>query len=1025
MGASAPEVLLVFPPAMVDFLYPELGMPQLTGFLRHAGLRTEQRDLNVELVNHRFSTREHMSMILASPGWRRMLEGPRKGRRRDPASRLLETYRRDPPARRALFLRLCHVLDLQPRSTRIEDVLGWAEAAHDLYDGFFEDSLSDLLAAGPPAVAGLSVCSSTQIGPALKAALWLKNAGCGHVVIGGPWARAARQMLGTWKYLFRHVDSFAVSDGERTLLELARAVKQEKDPSSVPGLVTLNSGKVVSGPDPERIPLEQMPPADFGGLDMDRYENRWLPVRSRRTCPWGQCVFCHHVSSGDEDGERALPARAVVDTMQSLHDHHGVRVFEMANLSTPAKELEAIADEILARKLDVEWISLVRIEREFTREVIGKLAGSGCVELQFGLESVVEDDLARINKGITRRDVDDLLEASESSGIRVNMFVINFPGQKREDFVETLEFCCENHERVHNFPVQRFTLSRGSGTFSNPETLGITIDKAARDDLDVFEVPYSAADELPMQEFMRLGTHYSVRFRSLGKGSSPTFWDVQGIVSRLGGSKPGIWSGKARGERPLDVLLARASLPGARIRGDEPPPVAPPLGVLYLSSAIKERSRIPHRVRVADLGMDCTTTEEILGLVAGHDADVVGISANNVDEPVLHLLSRYSKIIDPACTVIVGGAITTAMGERLSEDPFIDILCLHEGEETLPELLDVLAAGGDVTRVAGLIVKDEYQKQHRTRARPFIRDVDAIGFPDWDQIVLKDYGNLCNCNEFPMQARIYSPVFTSRGCPWKCIFCHNHFGRRPRCRSADNVLDEIETLVSEHGVGEIHVHDDIFNIDPERLEQICDGIVERGIEVHIAFPNGVRADRLTRTHIEKLGAAGCYHMCMAFETVTPRLQKMIRKNLKVKKVLENARIASELGIVTACFVMLGFPTETRDEIMDTINTVAESHFDYMRLFVACPHPGTRLHDVALQHGFDPSTLTPDRFEYDWDRTGVNCTGLPDEEFKELTNLCQERFLTHPARLERLRRIHERFKIPLKGKHLSHGIMVDL
>jgi radical SAM superfamily enzyme YgiQ (UPF0313 family) len=303
--------------------------------------------------------------------------------------------------------------------------------------------------------------------------------------------------------------------------------------------------------------------------------------------------------------------------------------------------------------------------------------------------------------------------------------------------------------------------------------------------------------------------------------------------------------------------------------------------------------------------------------------------------------------------------------------------------------------------------------------------VDSIDFPDWDQLDLAEYSHLCNCNEFPIQARVYAPIFTSRGCPWRCIFCHNHFGRRPRTRSPDNVLDEIALLVRRHGVHEVHIHDDIFNIDPDRVVAICDGIVERGMDLRIAFPNGVRADRLTRLQLEKLARAGCYHMCMAFETVTPRLQRMIRKNLDVQKVLENARIASELGIVTACFVMLGFPTETREEIMDTIETVARSHFDYMRLFVACPHPGTALFELAVQNGFDPSTLPPRRYEYDWERTGVNCTALDDEEFRDITQLAQERFLTDPARLERLRRIHERFDIPFKGRHLFHGVVVDL
>ncbi len=1005
---------------MMDFLYPELGMPLLAGVARHAGLRTEQRDLNVELVNHRFASASSILRVLEHPGWRAVLAGPGHSEAdlAGTAGKLSELFSTQPPVRRALFSRLSEILSLQPPGTGIEEILAWARRDHEQYDSFLGDSLDDLLSRDPPAVAGLSVCSASQIGPAIRIALHLKRAGVSHVVVGGPWAKASATLLDRWPELFEVVDSVATSDGERTLPALVRAVLDGRDPAGLPGLAVWRSGTLVRGHDPVPVLLQDLPDADFGGLSLDRYENRWLPVRSRRTCPWGRCIFCHHVLEGEDLAERALPAGRVVDRMGQLMSMHGVNVFEMANLSTPASEMAAIADGILARGLDLRWLSLVRIERGFTREVLEKLARSGCVELQFGLESISDDDLVTVNKGIRRSDVERLLDAAAGVGIRVNLFVLNFPGQREKDFVETLEFCRAHHDVVNNFPVQRFTLSRTSGAFRDPSLLGLTIDPASERDLDVFDVPFTAAKEVARHVFMRHATHHTLLFRQRAGGSTPSFWDVQGIVSRLGGSKP-----TQRG--PLRLLLVRASLPGARIRGNEPPPIAPPLGVLYLASAVKNRSRHAHHVAVSDLGMDTSSPSELFGLLAGHAPDVVGISANNVDRGILHRIARTAKILDPACTVVVGGAITTAIGEELLQDPFIDVLALSEGEQTLPELLDTMAEGGDLRQVAGLVLRGPDGSPTRTKHRAFIGDLDTLDFPDWSLLKLGDYSKLCNCNEFPIQAKVYAPIFTSRGCPWRCIFCHNHFGRKARTRSAANVLDEMQLLVEKHRVRELHIHDDIFNIDGQRLVDICDGIIERRLDIRIAFPNGVRADRLTPLHLEKLAAAGCYHMCMAFETVTPRLQKMIRKNLDVHKVLENARRASELGIVTACFVMLGFPTETRDELMATIETVARSHFDYMRLFVACPHPNTALYDLAVQHGFDPETLPPRRFEYDWDRTMVNCTSLADDEFRDLTQLAQERFLTNPARVERLRRIHERFDMPLRGEHLSHGVLVDL
>ena len=98
--------------------------------------------------------------------------------------------------------------------------------------------------------------------------------------------------------------------------------------------------------------------------------------------------------------------------------------------------------------------------------------------------------------------------------------------------------------------------------------LELAIDPTSVRDMDVFDVPYEARREVPWIDFMRLATDHALRFRKIKGGANLSFWDVQGIVSRLRGSRP-----RGRPPRPLDVLLVRASLPGARIRGTEPPPM--------------------------------------------------------------------------------------------------------------------------------------------------------------------------------------------------------------------------------------------------------------------------------------------------------------------------------------------------------------------------------------------------------------------------------------------------------------------
>ena len=189
--------------------------------------------------------------------------------------------------------------------------------------------------------------------------------------------------------------------------------------------------------------------------------------------------------------------------------------------------------------------------------------------------------------------------------------------------------------------------------------------------------------------------------------------------------------------------------------------------------------------------------------------------------------------------------------------------------------------------------------------------------PDWDAIDIGEYTKNYSFSE--MNNSRYMPLFTSRGCPFKCNYCHNNFGKAFRFRSPKNVVDEIEILVKKYKVNRFEVFDDIFNFKKDRVLEICREIKSRNLKIKLAFPNAVRGDILDEEVIDALKMAGTDYLYFAIETATPSLQKKIKKHINLKRIKKNIDYAVKKRIYCGGFFMLGFPGETREQIMDTIS----------------------------------------------------------------------------------------------------------
>lgn len=321
--------------------------------------------------------------------------------------------------------------------------------------------------------------------------------------------------------------------------------------------------------------------------------------------------------------------------------------------------------------------------------------------------------------------------------------------------------------------------------------------------------------------------------------------------------------------------------------------------------------------------------------------NVVGLTMMSVDYNPVVRCAQIVKETLPNTVTVVGGPHPTLATDEVTSNPDIDHIVTHEGEITFVELLEAIARGEKPARV----LRGE---------KP---DLNSLPFADRDLFLneWKRAGYTLDSPEVPM-ADLPAPfvtVIAGRGCVYNCSFCQPAerilFGGKVRRRSVANIIEELRYLHDRYHFRSLLIHDDCLTEDRQWVTEFVDAYIGNGFNQ--PFFCQTRADIVVKHQdmVKLMRTAGLAGFLIGFESGNQRMLDFLRKGTKVEHNLEAARICRKYGIKVWANYMMGLPTETESEVLDTVRMMKRIDPDYYSPAFYTPHPGSDLFTYCQEH----------------------------------------------------------------------------
>lgn len=377
--------------------------------------------------------------------------------------------------------------------------------------------------------------------------------------------------------------------------------------------------------------------------------------------------------------------------------------------------------------------------------------------------------------------------------------------------------------------------------------------------------------------------------------------------------------------------------------------------------------------------------ERIKEFIADGLYNIVGINSNFTPQTRMALeVAKAAKDLNPDILVVAGGVNARNMPDRFLKDSLVDVICSTEGESIFVRIAENWSKDLPFDDLDGII----FGKNGKYQVKPpkfssIAFNLDELPFPSWQKLPFEKYDKIASPHgALSPEIVRYAPLMTSRGCPFRCSYCHisseknspNDIGNL-RLKSVDRVIEEMKVLKSL-GVKKIFIEDDSLLAKKVRVKEIFKKLLDMGFK--IADVNGVNLVHFAvkgkggkletdRDYLELFKSAGFDQIVFPVESASQRILDKYatgKLNHERQDVVELVKIARDVGITCPVNMMIGFPDETESEILQTIELgrkLVDVGAEYCTFFIPIPFPGSELHNVAIKNGnldedFDPDAM---------------------------------------------------------------------
>lgn len=384
--------------------------------------------------------------------------------------------------------------------------------------------------------------------------------------------------------------------------------------------------------------------------------------------------------------------------------------------------------------------------------------------------------------------------------------------------------------------------------------------------------------------------------------------------------------------------------------------IAPPHALLTIAAPVLKAG---YSVKILDQRTQQITRKTLENNLSS-DTICVGISTMTGTQIhyALKLAQMARDIVGNKVPFVWGGCHPSVAAKQTLEHENVDIVAIGEGDETFVEIVEALAHKRSLKQIKGIMYKDgpEFIK---TESRPLLNVEDLLPTP-WELLDVEKY--IHRDMYVQSRSRVLDIGQTSRGCPFNCGFCSSASIRERKWRavSVQKTLTRIEDEVKRFKLDGIWLRDDEFYINRKRATDICQGFIDREFNLNF-YTSGTRADVFMKASdhdIDVLKRSGAHTLKFGAESGSQRVLDLMIKGITIQQTIDANHRCKKFGITPVFGLMMGYPTETFDEINETIDLGfrikrenPSAQLETMAIFT--PLPGTPDFHLSLKHGLVP------------------------------------------------------------------------